>query len=153
MFRVEASCVIERPISDVWAYISNLDNQPAWDPGLVEVKWKPPLGDGSLVELRDDSLLLRLLGRASDRATVTEYREGRAFALRFSHGPSFLQAKYELDPVESGHTRLTRVAILNGIGAWRLLEVALRRRAVRERAAEITNIKRILESERPATSG
>jgi hypothetical protein len=137
----------------VWAYISNLDNQPAWDPGLVEVKWKAPLGEGSRVELRDDSLLLRLLGRASDRATVTEYREGRVLALRISHGSSFLQAKYELAPVDSGHTRLTRVAILNGVGAWRLLELALRRRAVRERAAEIGNIKRILESERSATAG
>jgi hypothetical protein len=149
MIQVEANRVIERPIEDVWAYMSNLDNMPAWDPGLIEVKWHRPLALGTTVEMRDASPLLKLVGRLvrAPSFEINELEDGRRFGLRATPdgGRSWLQAVYSLEPVGPHQTKVTRVAAIHGAGGWRLLEVVMGRRVKREREAEVVNLKRILE--------
>lgn len=153
MIRVEASRIIDRAPEDVWAYVSNLDNMPAWDPGLVEVKWDPPLVLGAMVEMRDASRVLTLVSRLvrSPTFVVSELEDGRRFGLRATPdgGKSWLEAVYSIEPIGPRQTRVTRVASLHGHGGWKLLELVLRRRAMREREAEVTNLKRVLEADRP----
>jgi hypothetical protein len=149
MIRVEASRVIDRPIEDVWAYMANLDNMPDWDPGLMEVSWQPPLRLGLDVRMQDESPMLswieRVLGPFIFR--VTEFEATRRFGLRVTRGASYLEAIYTLEPAGPEGTRVTRVSTLDGHGPWKLLELGLKRRALREREAEVTNLKRILESD------
>jgi hypothetical protein len=148
VIRVEASRVIERPIGDVWAYLSNLDNMPAWDTGLVRIAWQPPLRLGMEVEMHDASPILRLLDRLVGPFVfkVSEYEEARRFGLRVMRGKSRLEAVYSLDSVDAERTRITRVGTVQGEGVWKVLELMLRPRATREREVEVTNLKRILES-------
>jgi uncharacterized protein YndB with AHSA1/START domain len=154
LIRVEASRVIERPIADVWAYLSNLDNMPAWDPGLIEVEWHPPLALGAAIEMRDESPIFRLASRLVRLPTfaISELEDGRRIGLRATPdgGKSWLEAVYSLERLGPRQTTLTRVATIHGAGVWRLLEVVMRRRARREREAEVANLKRILESDRSA---
>ena len=150
MIQVRASRVIDRPIVDVWAYLSNLDNMPSWDPGLVAVEWRRPLTVGSVVVLRDSSPLFRMASRLVPlpRFVVSELEPGRRLGLWASpdRGKSWLHAVYSLDP-DDGRTRVTRDFSMHGAGAWKILELALRRRAVTEREGEVANLQRILESQ------
>jgi len=150
VIRVEASRVVGRATDEVWAYLSDLDNMPAWDPGLVEARWRRPLAIGETVELRDASPLLKLVGRLIRLPTfaVSELEEGRRLGLRASpdEGKSWLEAVYTLESLGPRETKITRVGSINGAGPWKVLELALRRRAIREREAEVANLKRILES-------
>jgi uncharacterized protein YndB with AHSA1/START domain len=130
MIQVEASRIIERSIDAVWAYLSNLDNMPAWDPGLLEVKWRRPLALGSVVEMHDASPLLRLVS-SFIRAPVFEVSEvenGRRIGLRVSadRGRSWLHAVYSLEPVgptgrcheNSVAPRRTRLEAVGARVAW-----------------------------------
>lgn len=150
MIHVEASRQIERPIQEVWAYIANLDNMPTWDPGLVSVKWQPPLRPGLPIEMHDASPLLRVLDRIVGPFvfTVSDYEEGKSFGVRVSRGRSSLEAIYSLEAVAADRTRVTRTFTIQGYGPWKLLERLLKRRAVREREAEVANLKRYLEARR-----
>jgi hypothetical protein len=154
MIRVEASRSIGRPIDDVWSYLANLDNMPAWDPGLVEVKWRPPLALGSTVEMHDASPILRLVSAlVLPVFTLSQFEPGRRIGLRASRdgGRSWLEAVYSLEALGPRETKITRVMTVNGRGPWKLLELALRRRAVTEREAEVANLKRILEADGAGT--
>jgi hypothetical protein len=149
MIQVEASRVIDRRIEDVWAYMSNLDNMPSWDPGLIEIKWHRPLEVGATIEMRDASPVLTFVGKLVrlPRFEVSELEDGRRLGLRATPdgGRSWLQAAYSLERVGPQRTIVTRVASIHGAGAWRLLELMLSRRVKREREAEVENLKRILE--------
>jgi hypothetical protein len=150
VIRVEASRIVGRATDEVWAYLSDLDSMPAWDPGLVEVRWHRPLGLGATVQMRDASPLLRIIGRLIRLPTfkISELEEGRRLGLRASPdgGKSWLEAVYILEALGPRETKITRVGSINGAGPWKLLELALRRRVIRERDAEVANMKRILES-------
>jgi Polyketide cyclase / dehydrase and lipid transport len=147
MLTVEASRVIERPIGEVWKYMSNLDNMPAWDPGLVEVKWRPPLRLGMDIEMHDASPLLRMLDQWLGPFVfrVSALEDEQRFGIRLQRGTSSMEAVYSLQPIDAQHTRVTRVATADGKGAWKLLELAIRRRMLREQEFEVANPKRILE--------
>ena len=38
MIRIETSIVINRPVKEVFAFLSNFENWPKWSPGLLENK-------------------------------------------------------------------------------------------------------------------
>jgi uncharacterized protein YndB with AHSA1/START domain len=38
MARTEASAIIDRPIADVWKFMTDISNTPKWDPGVLEVR-------------------------------------------------------------------------------------------------------------------
>ena len=47
--QVEVQVEIERPIEDVFAYITNFENNPKWQNGMVSCTFttEPPVGEGS----------------------------------------------------------------------------------------------------------
>ena len=51
MVNVETSIIINRPIEEVFAYLTDAGNNPQWDLGLVEVRQTPerPVGVGTRI--------------------------------------------------------------------------------------------------------
>jgi uncharacterized protein YndB with AHSA1/START domain len=146
VIRVEASRVIARPTDEVWAYVTNLGNMPSWDPGLVAVRWQAPMRTGTRVEMDDASRILRLVGRIVPPVfSVTHYEDGRSFALSLSRGASSMKTVYALEALGPASTKVTRSFSFDGRGIWRLFELATRRRAIRDREAEVENLKFVLE--------
>jgi uncharacterized membrane protein len=49
MFKIETSIVINRPVEEVFPVVSNLENNPKWDPDFVEVEKisQGPIGVGT----------------------------------------------------------------------------------------------------------
>src|SRR5438874_1982836 len=71
MIKVETSIIINRPIEEVFAYVSDFRNAARWQAGVVEVRQTPesPTGKGTQV-----TFVRRFLGRKIEGISeVVEY--------------------------------------------------------------------------------
>jgi hypothetical protein len=152
MYRIEASTVVERSAEDIWAYIADLSMLKAWDHDVLEVRWTAPARLEQTFTIVVDLVGGRpLVGDAGivtcepGRRTGWEARP-QAPGWVTGGGRSFLIGTYITEPISSGRTRLTRRLELEPHGLLALLGLAIAFLARRERHAEISNLKRILES-------
>jgi uncharacterized protein YndB with AHSA1/START domain len=131
--------VIDRPIEEVWRFITDVPNFPKWIPGVLEPKQTSagPLGVGATGEFRGN------MGTISVR--VIEYEPNRIFSFEHTSGP--LKGTTERSSVETieGKTRFTRTADLKFSDSYKLVEPESSMRRTVE--ASLSNAKRILESE------
>ena len=83
MARFQQSVVINRPLEQVSAFVSDLENDPQWTPGAVMRRTsQDPLGIGTTFQQHD-----RFLGRRMDLSLeVTDYEPPSKSGLRRSRG-------------------------------------------------------------------
>lgn len=100
----QSSIVIHRPVEDVFAFLSNLENDAKWRREWIEgtKTSEGPLGVGAT---------FRLIGRALGRRIevdyeITEYEPNRTTAWKALSGPLPLRFRRSFEPDEDG----TRVA-------------------------------------------
>jgi hypothetical protein len=151
--KVEASTTIRHSIGDVWKFLSDLDTLKQWDPETVDVSWRQPLGIGDTFVITAE-----VLGRrTSGVARVTEYETNRCIGWKVEEQRSWLRmrhtlrvaVRYSVEPLESSATRLTRLEHATVIGPlFRLAWPVIAWRAKADRAEEIENVRRILETAR-----
>jgi hypothetical protein len=153
MIRVEASTIVERRAEAVWAYVSNLDNLKEWDPGVVDVSWQRPLEMGSSF-----TITANVAGSRVGDGRISAFEPNRTFAWETrvrapgwvtGGGRSWVRGTYTTEPIEGDRTRLTRLFEGEGLGLLRLVEPLIGWYGRREQMAEISNIKRVLESRAP----
>lgn len=142
MTRVEHQVVIPRPVEQVFAYVVDPANVPAWQPAVVEMHAEGPVGLGQrVVQTR------RLAGRRIDLVVdVCEFVPNERFGLRIASGPSpgVMTVTFSVVP---GGTRLRMVAEIPG-GGWRRVANAVLGEAARlELVANGERLRRILSSE------
>jgi hypothetical protein len=73
VIRIQTSIFIKRPYQDIFAYISNFENNPKWQGGMIEAKFTTngPIQEGSSYDQ-----VARFLGkRVISTFTVVEYKE------------------------------------------------------------------------------
>ena len=141
--KIEASVIVNRPAEDVWKFMTDLANTPKWDPGVIEVKQTStgPIGVGTTLQSRHSRN--RVLN-----VRVIEYEPNRKFTLEFTSGPvKGTRGSYVMANIEGKNTKLTRTLDVKFSGVYKLLGPFLARSARRERGAEVSNVKRILESQ------
>ena len=154
MYRIEASTVVERSAEDVWAYITDLSMLKAWDPGVLEVTWTPPARLDQTFTIVVDLIGGRPLVGDARIVTCEPGRrigwEARPQAPGWvtGGGRTFLIGTYSTEPISADRTRLTRRLELEPHGLLAFVGPAMAVLARRERFAEISNGKRILESKR-----
>ena len=152
MYRIEASTVVERPAQDVWAYLADLNQLKSWDPDVLDVRWTPPARLDQTFTIVVDLISGRpLVGDARIVACEPGRRIGwearpQAPGWVTGGGRSHLTATYTTEPMSDDRTRLTRRLELEPRGMLALVGPAMAFLARRERHAEISNLKRILES-------
>ena len=130
--QAELTIEIARTPEDVFAYLTDVSNLPAWQAGVKSAT----LREGRIEESRS------LLGRELDSTLeVVEQEEPRLFTLRVLDGPVRFTVRHELEPAESG-TRLTVTAHgdVPGFAAG-----LLARGAERQFRKDFERLKRILE--------
>jgi uncharacterized protein YndB with AHSA1/START domain len=144
--KIEASVVIDRPVEDVWKFITDLPSVPKWSHGLLEKRQTSPgpLGVGTTVLSRTP--------RFTFTGRVTEFEPNRKISWEMTSGP--MKGSHEsdsLETVEGGKTRLTHVLDVRPSGFYRLMWPFIAGRTRRDGTAhantDLSNIKRILESE------
>ena len=141
---------IERPIEDIWAYVSDVRNQDAWVDGMSESQL---VGDSE--QVRRGSQIRAVYsyggGTAPVAMTVTEFRAPRLIAIETSDGPFPFTGRLELDRRGSSAT-LVRNSMTAGSDhifttlMFRFLPFITRPLMTKQLRKELTQLKTILES-------
>jgi len=142
MVNVEVSVMIDRPVEEVWKFITDLSKVPTWDTRVLEMKQTStgPLGVGSTGEFREKMRNMTISIR------ITEYDPNRRCSFEHTSGP--MKGSIMTESIENieGKTRFTFSHDLKLSGFYKLLGV-MKGRMRREVVASLNNAKRILESE------
>jgi ribosome-associated toxin RatA of RatAB toxin-antitoxin module len=144
MARITESTIIDRPVEEVWRFVSDVSNTPKWYQGTLEVRQQSegPLAVGTTFEAdvhyRGHSLVF------GTRCTVLN--QNHEVTREFTSGPTKgSKDSWRIEPIDETSTRVTRVFDLSVSGSWRVIQPIIARGTKRAHAAEIHNLKRILE--------
>ena len=147
MARIESSVVIGRPLDDVYAYVSDLENDAKWQTGIEESRFTSGGPDqvGSI-----GRKVSRFLGRRIEStweiAAADEGEGYKTVTIKSKSGPFPYEGTYHLESAEDA-TRLTLVGDADVGGFFKLGEPILVRVARRQTESELQKLKDILESE------
>jgi carbon monoxide dehydrogenase subunit G len=145
MAKIEASVIINRPVEEVWRFVTDLSNAADCFPNTVEIKQtsQGPLGVGS-------TFLHRFL-KQTVTGRCTEYDPSRKFTNEATSGPIRGSTFSFSMETNDGNTRLSLTGDLEPSGFYRLFWPFIAGRSVRQGKVEfeskVGNVKRILESE------
>ena len=130
--RAELTIQITRTPEDVFAYLTDASNLPAWQAGVKSATMR----DGRIEESRS------LLGRElNTKLEVVEQEEPRLFTQRALDSPVPFTVRHELEPADGG-TRLTVTADGDVPG---FVAGILARRAEKQFRKAFERLKEILE--------
>ena len=134
--------VIERPVADVFAFISDLDHAPEWAPQMGPVDRTGPLAPG--VTFREQR---RFLGRSGTAHwAVYRFIAQREMGLTLRFGPMRGEFVYHFEPVTPTTTRVSQDIDLRFVGPLALLSGILAAEARREEGRELVRLKSLLET-------
>ncbi|MDX6468647.1 MAG: hypothetical protein QOF75_450 [Gaiellaceae bacterium] len=142
--RAELTIEVARAPADVFAYLTDVSNLPAWQSGVhkaqIEDAGAPRVG----ARIRESR---HMLGRELDTTLeITEYDAPRLFSLRALDSPVPFIVRHELEP-SGGGTRLT----VTGVGDAGLLPGfaagIMARRAEKQFRKDFERLKKLLEAE------
>jgi uncharacterized protein YndB with AHSA1/START domain len=133
--------MIARPIEDVFAFLSDLENVPEWNYAIVETRKisEGPVGVGTTYRQ-----VRSVPSRSEERLEITAYDPPRQLEVRGQLGPFRSRLFYALNATPEG-TRVTNTVEVELRGPGRLLgRVAVPR--VRDAvAANLRKLKELLE--------
>ena len=141
MIEVEHTLEIERPVEDVFAYLTDVARLPEWQSSAESAELEGDLAEGARIkEVR------KFMGRhATSTLEVTEYDPPRRFSLHVVDGPIEYAVEHALEAVD-GRTRITFVG-RGGTGRVpRLMHGTVRRAVERQFLKDLEALKDRLES-------
>jgi carbon monoxide dehydrogenase subunit G len=150
MIKITQSVTINRPVEEVWKFISDFEKTTRWSRGVLEARQTPdgPLGVGSTLQA-----VVRAFGRRRTVTyLVTEYEPNSAFGFKAASGLMTSQARYSVEPAGAG-TRLTGSGEVEAVGLYKLLTPMLVRTLKRHSEDDLASVKRILETSVAASYG
>ena len=142
MIRAEASQTIERPIEDVFSFVTDPTNEPRWHTDVLEVHVDPNDGPAPGASSR---WVVNFMGQKDMRMRIDELELGRKEVLQATSGPMLPRITYLFEPEKTG-TRFTRKVEIQPAGLLRLMEPMIRTMVTRRNATFVGNLKRVLES-------
>ena len=143
--RVEESVEINRPRQEVFDYVANPENLPAWSGLVIEVEDAP----GPLIKEGDTFTAVgKFLGRRFETLYQrSSYEPNRRYTDRAAGGPIPEQDwTYTFEEVSEGTTRLTRAAEGEPGGFFKLAEPLIERALKRQVRADLETLKDLLEA-------
>jgi uncharacterized membrane protein len=144
MINIEESIVINRPLAEVFGFVSNFENHPKWEKNFLEVKQSSP---GPITVGTTFRAVMKLPGqRAVSQFVITEFEPNRKIAFK---GDKPAQAK----PVGSmlfesaaGGTKVTALPRPEMGGIFKLLEPLMVGMIRKSNSEHLQNLKRLLEA-------
>ncbi len=142
MFQVKVSIVINRPLEEVFAFLSNLENNLKWRSGMIKAE---KISDGPIGVGTTYRLINSLFGQQVEgEAVVTEYELNRKYATMNKSGlPIKTQRMFE--PVEGG-TRVTFSVETELDGFFKLVEPLMASIGKRRLEADAVTVKKLIEA-------
>ena len=144
MIRIETSVVINRPIDDVFEFVSDVENNPLWQASVVEGKQTSPgsLGVGTTIMTTSRYFGLRL----TTDWEVVEYEPHKKYVARSGSGRGQAKGAWSFEPVAEG-TRIALEAEMGLSGLLRIIEPILKIIGQRETEDEFDTLKELLEAQ------
>jgi uncharacterized protein YndB with AHSA1/START domain len=145
MIETSNSITIDRPIEEVFAYVIDNSNDPAWHTDILEVRKmsEGPIGLGTKWHVG----FKPAMGVSEGDMEVVAFEPNRKEVMRGVVGPMQPTLTYLFEPAVGG-TRFTRNVQIKVSGMMRLMEPLMRLMTPRGNAKFLANLKRVLE-ERP----
>jgi uncharacterized protein YndB with AHSA1/START domain len=138
----EQTIVIDRPVAEVFAFVTDQRNTPQWQAGLVEVQ---RLTDGPPGIGTRHVFVRSFLGRRMEGTNeYVAYEPDKLVTFKTISGPP-LEASYFFEPAGTG-TRITSRVQLHASGLFGLLEPVVAAGLRREMKAAFPALKALMES-------
>lgn len=151
MVRVEERTTINRPIQEVFAYLSDIERQADWVSTLSESQ-KTTSGPTEVgTKYRQ---VVKVLGRRVEAENeVTDYQPPTLFAFRGKSGPMRMEMRFTLTSAGPETTEVTQVAEGASGGVFKLADPIMARTMKKQFAADLETLKTILESGTESEAG
>jgi uncharacterized membrane protein len=143
MVKNEKIITINRPVEEVFAYVSDLQNGPQWQNGLLEVRrtTKGPLGIGTQY-----TSVRKFMGRKLESGIeFVTYEPNKKIAFKSISGTSPFEQSFIFESTAEG-TRLTTRLELQTSGLMGLAEPLIASGVRREMDANFGDLKDMLET-------
>jgi uncharacterized membrane protein len=144
VIRFDLDVVIERPVADVFAYLTDVRNLPNWQTSAEEADWERDgaVGVGSRMRERRT-----FIGRTIETTLeVTAFELNGLFELQSAGGSIPLRVRHELEPA-NGSTRV-RIAVEGEPGGlFKFAERMAAKQAERQFTRDFERLKEVLESD------
>ncbi|OGO71472.1 MAG: hypothetical protein A2Z49_12115 [Chloroflexi bacterium RBG_19FT_COMBO_56_12] len=144
MIKNEKSIIILRPIEEVFAYISDLQNAPQWQSALLESRRTT---EGALGIGTQFTSVRKFMGQKME-ATIeyVAYEPNHKIAFKSTSGSTPFEETYLFESTAEG-TKLTSVLVLqSGAGIMGLADPLIAASVRREMEANFGDLKDMLES-------
>ena len=143
MAKFESSIVINRPVEEVFALLSNQENNPKWQAESLEVKKTSdgPIGVGTTFHSVGQFLGRRIEGESE----ITEYEPNRKYAGKSKSGSIPFESWTTFERV-NGNTRIDFKAEAEIGGFFKLAEPLVMSMAKRQFEANLANLKDMMEA-------
>jgi uncharacterized protein YndB with AHSA1/START domain len=140
------SVTIQRPVEEVFAYVTDTSNDPAWHTDVLEARKtsEGPIGLGTTWHSR----FKPSMGVSEGDMEVVAFEPNRKEVLRGVVGPMEPTLTYLFEPADAG-TRFTRHIRIKVSGIMRLMEPLMWIDAPRRNRGFVANLKRVLEEPTP----
>jgi carbon monoxide dehydrogenase subunit G len=141
MASFENTVTIQRPVEDVFAFLADFENVPAWNYAIVETKKLSPGPVGVGTTYRQT----RSVPRSSEESfQVTVFEPASRLEVQGEIGPFKARLRYALEPTGSG-TRLTNAVELESSGLLTFVAPLATSRVKSAVAANLDTLRQILE--------
>lgn len=142
MIDTSGSVTINRPVEDVFNYVTDMSNDPSWHTDVLEARKtsEGPVGVGTIWHSR----FKPSMGVSEGDMEVVAFEPNRMEVLRGVIGPMQPTLSYMLEPIDGG-TRFTRRIQIKVSGMMRVMEPLMRLMTPRRNAGFLANLKRVLE--------
>jgi uncharacterized protein YndB with AHSA1/START domain len=150
MVKVEASVDINRPIEEVFAYVTDPTKTPEWSSLVLEcsLEGSGHIGVGSRIRTTG-----KFLGRKLEStAEVIEFDSPHKFALRETSGSSHLVVERRLESIGEGTRYRSRLVGESG-GMFKLADPIVATLVKRTVETDLQTLKVLLEAQVPSETG
>ena len=142
--REEHSVVINRPIEEVFDYVTDENNDALWQGSTLETE---QISEGAVGVGTTYRSVSKFLGRRIETTLeVTEHDPPRKQCIRATSGPIPAVGCYLLEPADGASTRFTQNLEAEVGGFFRLAEPLVARAFRRQLEADMATLKDLLEA-------
>ena len=144
MIKVNSSVLIDKPIAEVYDFVTTPENDSKWYLGLESRDHTPgePPGVGSTSQSD-----IRFLGMTMTVTwEVIDYERPTRIGVKTVDGPVLVHAGYNFEAVSDGQTKVTVEGEADLKGVFDLAEPLVERMAQRQWDASFENLKDVLEA-------
>jgi len=139
--RVDTTITIARLPADVFAFVADIRNDPAWHTDVLDVRSSTDVvGKGTVFDVK----VKPSMGVSEGTLTVARFEPDAVIEFQGQMGKMAPTVTHMCEPVGDG-TRLTRRVELEPPGIMRLGTPMIRRMIAKDNAGFLANLKRLLE--------